>query len=192
MWDSVNSVESDRRAPRRSPKSSEQPIRPGGRNGDDLGDLERAQFLEKRPDELQSIIEAVRRLPDQSQIAIGLEDRLESQFSANAENISHMDTGIEMNHRGFLYPDKPDAPYSNELELKYGQANVFGKSEINRIVLNNEALRLRTLASTMYKRVAGIEYEIKKLDEEQSNAEKSVCKEKNVPPVRKTYMNKDI
>lgn len=139
---------------------------------DDLGDLQHTWFLEGGPEELQSIIEAVSRLPDQSKVAIGLEDHLDRQFSAKAASIPHMDADVELNHRGFIYPNQPHVPYSNELGLLYGQANVFGKSEIHRIVLSNEELRLKTLASTMYKRVAEIEEEIKKLDEDQAKAEK--------------------
>lgn len=47
---------------------------------------------------------------------------------------------------------------------------MFGKCDIHRVVLHNEVLRLRSLASTMLQRVADIDDEIKGLDEEQTKA----------------------
>lgn len=131
-------------------------------------------YLRGGSDSLDQMIDDVQQLPDWTGLANArtIDDKLEHDFREQAKDIPNMDLGPDMAHRGFITPDNPRIPYSNELGEKYGQANVFGKCEIHRVVLNNEVLRLRSLASTMLQRVADIDDEIKALDEEQTKAEK--------------------
>lgn len=133
-----------------------------------------SRVLEGGSDSLDQIIDDVQQLPDWTGLtnARATDDRLEHDFGELANEIPNMDSGPDMAHRGFITPDNPRTPYSNELGEKYGQANVFGKCEIHRVVLHNEVLRLRSLASTMLQRVADIEDEIKALDEDQTKAER--------------------
>lgn len=57
-----------------------------------------------------------------SQNARSTDDRLEQDFREHANDIPNMDLGPDMAHRGFITPDTPHVPYSNELNEKYGQA----------------------------------------------------------------------
>lgn len=134
---------------------------------------EEQRVLEPGPDFIQQMLDFIKEDVDVTgeKKAKATEEAIEQSFRERAAKIPNSASAITMAPLGILDPRVSNTPYVNELGDMYGKANIFGRCDIHRAVLQTEMLRLQEYAQVMMQRVQSIKDEIALHDQNSATAD---------------------
>lgn len=135
---------------------------------------EERRVLEPGPDYLQNMFVSIKEMVDVTgdEDAKATAEALRKSFDQGVMQIQNAPGTATTVPLGILEPQVSNTPYSNELGDIYGKANIFGRCNIHRAVLEVEILRLQESAQAMMQRAQLIKDEIAQHDINSAEAEK--------------------